>query len=92
MQFFRLNPALAAVLICAMALLCACKSGSTSGISIIPAPSKLEVKADAPFKISSSTKLVAATDDERATAGFFAEKISASTGKSLAVTAEPAAS
>ena len=92
MKIFRQNPALAAAVIIAAAILCACKSGSTSQISIIPAPSSIEVKADSPFRIKSSTKLVAATDDERATAGFFAGKIAASTGKSLAVTSEPAAS
>ena len=92
MKIFRQNPALAAALICAIALLCACKSGGTRQISIIPAPSSLEVKEGSPFKISSSTKLVASTADECATAGFFADKIAASTGKSLAVTSEPAAS
>ena len=92
MRIFRQNPTAAALVICAAALLCACKSGGTGEISIIPVPTRLEVKEDAPFKITSSTVLVARTDDERATAGFFAAKIAASTGKTLTVSSEAAAS
>ncbi|MBR5735427.1 MAG: family 20 glycosylhydrolase [Bacteroidales bacterium] len=92
MKIFRQNPALAAALIGVAAVLCACKSGNTGEISIIPAPSHLEVKADAPFRISSSTKLVARTFDEQATAGFFADKIAVSTGKILVISDEPAVS
>ena len=90
MKIFRQNPTLAAALVFAAAILCACKSGSTGEISIIPAPSAIEVKADAPFKIDAATKLVARTDYERATAGFFAGKIAASTGKALTVSDEAA--
>ncbi len=92
MRIFRQNPTTAALVICAAALLCACKSSGTGEISIIPVPTRLEVKEDAPFKITSSTVLVARTDDERATAGFFAAKIAASTGKTLTVSSEAAAS
>ena len=92
MRIFRQNPTAAALVICAAALLCACKSDGTGEISIIPVPDRLEVKEDAPFKIASSTVLVARTDDERATAGFFADKIAASTGKTLTVSSEAAAS
>ena len=92
MKIFRQNPTAAAILICVAAILCACKSKATGEISIIPAPTKIEVKTDAPFKISSSTKLVARSDDERATAGFLADKIAASTGKKLTVSSEGAAS
>lgn len=92
MRIFRQNPTAAALVICAAALLCACKSSGTGEISIIPVPTRLEVKEDAPFKITSSTVLVARTDDERATAGFFAAKIAASTGKTLTVSSEAAAS
>ena len=90
MKIFRQNPALAAVLVCVTAILCACKSGSTGEISIIPAPSSIEVKEDAPFRIDASTRLVARSDDERATAGFFAGKIAASTGKVLTVSGDEA--
>ena len=90
MIIFRQNPALAAALVCAAAVLCSCKSGSTGEISIIPAPSSVEVRADDPFNISASTLLVARTDDEMATAGFFADKIAVSTGKLLVISAEPA--
>lgn len=90
MKFFRQNPALAAALVCTMEILCACKSGSTGEISIIPAPSSIEVKAEDPFKINTSTQLVALTDDEKATAGFFAGKIAASTGNVLTISGENA--
>lgn len=90
MKFFRQNPTLAAALVCATAILCACKSGSTGEISIIPAPSSIEVKEGDPFRIDASTRLVARSDDERATAGFFAGKIAASTGKVLTVSGDEA--
>ena len=90
MKFFRQNPTLAAALICATAILCSCKSGSTGEISIIPAPSSIEVKEGDPFRIDASTRLVARSDDERATAGFFAGKIAASTGKVLTVSGDEA--
>ena len=90
MKFFRQNPTLAAALVCALTILCACKSGSTGEISIIPAPTSIEVKEDAPFRIDASTRLVARSDNERATAGFFAGKIAASTGKILPVSGEEA--
>lgn len=90
MKIFRQNPALAAVLVCVTAILCACKSGSTGEISIIPAPSSIEVKEGDPFRIDASTRLVARSDDERATAGFFAGKIAASTGKVLTVSGDEA--
>ncbi len=90
MKFFRQNPTLAAALVCTMAILCACKSGSSGEISIIPAPSSIEVRTEDPFKINTSTQLVALTDDERATAGFFAGKIAASTGNVLTISGENA--
>jgi hexosaminidase len=90
MKLFRQNLTLAATLVFVAAILCACKIGKTGEISIIPAPSSLAVKADDPFMINASTKLVARSDDERATAGFFAGKIAASTGKVLTVSGENA--
>ena len=92
MKYFRQNLTLAAALICFAAILFACKSGDTGEISIIPAPSSIDVKDEDPFRIDASTLLVARSDDERATAGFFAGKIAASTGNALSVSGENAGS
>lgn len=93
MTVFRQNPTLAVWLISVAAALCtACSGGHTAQLSIIPAPSALEIKSETPFVIGAATRLIAQTDEEKAVAGFFAGKIAASTGKNLPVSPEAAAS